>query len=1145
MPPSTLGHYQLEDRLGHGGMGDVYRAFDTRLNRRVAIKIMRSDDSTAAADVERFLREARAASALNHPNIVTIHDVGQTDDGGYYIVQELVDGKVLRKFVAEQTPLTMIVDVIRQVAHALTAAHAAGIVHRDIKPENIMVRADGYVKVLDFGVARQMNLAGSSDTTRSGSEHVTSPGTLVGTTAYMAPEQARAMAVGTQADIFALGVTLYELVSHGERPFVGANTVAVLAAILSEQPVPLARLNPSTPLALDALVHRMLSKHPDERPTARDVEDTLSMMATGDTLTVTTALPARRTTVGREAERDQLRRALQRTREGRGLLLTVSGEAGIGKSSLVEDFLAEAAARPDRPIVARGRCSERLAGAEAYLPILDAFDHLLNRHTGDSVQQVMKAVAPTWFLQVAMGVSEQSGVAQLRMEAQAASQERLKREAGNLLQDLSRFHPVVLFLDDLHWADASTVDLLNYLASRFHDSRVLVLSTYRPSDMALRSHPFLEIRGELRSRGLLEDLALRFLDQADVSHYLALEFPEHAFPPEFASEIYAKTEGNPLFMADLVRYLRDSGRIKEERGRWRLMGGPADGARDLPESVRSMIERKIQQLGDADRKLLLAAAVQGHEFDTATISEAAEIDPADVEDRLDVLERVHVFVERGAEREFPDLTLTQDYRFVHVLYQNALYASLQPARRASLSGRVARSLVTHHGMRVNNIAARVAVLFEGARDFASSAQFYFVAAQQAAGLYAFRESLSLAERGLEGLRGLPEGPQRIQLELGLQMIRGHALRMLKGWATPELEPVFIRARQLCHALADPPELVPVLWALTLFYAIRGNLREYRERAEEVMRMAEQSGNPAFVMGAHHLIGVSGEFMGDPVESRRMLERASELHVPAQHLKYTATYGLDPGMIARAMLSRPLWILGYPDRALKQAQDTLAIARSQRQPMTLAFALLVLEGVHLYRGEADQVIGLGDELIALAREYGLAQEKEWGRAFQGSAYARLGRLDEGIAQLKDSLDVQQAIGSGLVRTAFLALLAEPLKRAGRIDEGLRAIEEGFAHATRMSEGGYLAELHRMKAELLQAAGRIDEAEASYRAAIDQAAKQEAKSFELRAATGLARLLIKRNRRSEARPVLQPVYDWFTEGHTTADLVDARETLAEIN
>ncbi len=419
-----------------------------------------------------------------------------------------------------------------------------------------------------------------------------------------------------------------------------------------------------------------------------------------------------------------------------------------------------------------------------------------------------------------------------------------------------------------------------------------------------------------------------------------------------------------------------------------------------------------------------------------------------------------------------------------------------------------------------------------------------MAAQHAAGLYAFREALALADRGLTGLRGLPDGPQRIQLELGLQMIRGLALRMMKGWAAPELEPAFTRARQLCHSLADPPQLLPVLWALTLFYAIRGDLREYRERAEEVMRMAALSDNQAFIMGGHHLVGVLREFLGDMAESQRLLARCRELHVPADHLKYTAMYGLDPGMIGRAMSSRPLWVLGYPDQAEARAKETLALARSQRQPMTLAFALLVLEGVHLYRGEPAEVVALGDEVVALAREYGLAQEKEWGRAFQGSAFTQLGRLDEGIDQLKDSLVVQQAIGSGLVRTAFLALLADPLCRAGRLDEGLRAIDEGFAHAERMAEGGYLAELHRMRGELLRARGDAVAAEASFRAAMAQAATQQAKSFELRAATGLANLLIDLGRNADARAALAPVYEWFTEGHATADLTAARATLASL-
>ena len=476
-----------------------------------------------------------------------------------------------------------------------------------------------------------------------------------------------------------------------------------------------------------------------------------------------------------------------------------------------------------------------------------------------------------------------------------------------------------------------------------------------------------------------------------------------------------------------------------------------------------------------------------------------------------------------------------------------LYASLQPTRRALLSGRVARALVAHHDPAAPHaaaMAARLAVLFEAAREFGASAGYYFTAAQHAARLFAFREALSLADRGLKVLRGMPAGALRTQQELGLQMIRGLALRMMKGWAAAEIEPVFARARELCQALDDPPELFPVRWALTLFHAIRGDLRVYRERADELMVQAQSSGNRAYLMAAHHLVGVSREFLGDMVEASLVLDRGRELHDPEQHMAHTAMFGLDPGMIGRAMSSRPLWVLGYPDRADARARETLALARSQRQPVTLAFALVVAQGIHLYRGEWQEAIAMGDEIVALSREYELKQETEWGRSFQGAAVAGSGRVDQGIAQLKDSLQVQQSIGSGLVRTAFLALLAEMLATAGRIDEGLRTIDEGFEHAERTLEGGYLAELHRVRGVLLAQAGESAAAEASLRKAIACARDQQAKSFELRAATALARILAEANRRDDARAVLAPVYEWFTEGDNTRDLVAARETLARL-
>ncbi len=281
MIPTTFGHYRVDARIGSGGMGEVFRAFDTRLNRPVAVKVMRDAGLEQAAIVQRFLREARAASALNHPNIVTIHEVGETAAGELFIVQELIEGRTLRALIETAPTLTTTVDIGRQVARALGAAHAAGIVHRDVKPENIMVRADGYVKVLDFGLARVVDHRAAERSTRVNLD--TEPGTVLGTAAYMAPEQARGTQAGPGGGRVRTRRRLYEMAA-GRRPFVAPTSVGVLAAILSEQPVPLVRLNPAVPAALDALVHRMLAKEPEHRPSARDVDDELAALQGRETL---------------------------------------------------------------------------------------------------------------------------------------------------------------------------------------------------------------------------------------------------------------------------------------------------------------------------------------------------------------------------------------------------------------------------------------------------------------------------------------------------------------------------------------------------------------------------------------------------------------------------------------------------------------------------------------------------------------------------------------------------------------------------------------------------------------------------------------------------------------------------------------------
>ena len=1140
-----FGRYTVVGKIGHGGMGDVYLATDTVLERRVALKLLSGKSHNDRIARKRLISEAKCAAAIDHPYVCKIYEAGETDATAF-IAMEYVEGCTLADRM-RKGPLSWeeFHHVAQEVSEALAQAHEQGVTHRDLKPSNIMLTSGGHVKLLDFGLAHRFVPAPADAETDTA---LTSPGLLAGTLVYMPPEQFRGLTLDRRTDIFSLGLVLYEALT-GVHPFRRETSIATAVAIAGD-PLPPLRLDEgAVPPGVERLLAWMLAKNPDERcQSAGDVLEVLRALEarwTGDSAAilpgVDTAGSATRAMVGREAEREILRRGYVRVKGGNGLLLAISGEPGIGKTSLGEMFLAELALREDRPIVARGRCAEQLAGAEAYLPVLEALENLVHGQAGAAAGEALKTIAPTWRQQVATIESTDSGIVR---DLPAASQERMKRELAALLTELSQARPVALFLEDLHWADVSTVDILSFLASRFAGMRVLIIVTYRAAEMAAARHPFLAIANDLQSRGCFVDVSLDFLGLPDVERYLALTYPRNAFPPAFAKMIHARTEGSPLFVVDLVRYLRDSGAIRQEDGTWVLSGSLPESPRELPASVKGIIARKIEMLDAEDRRLLVAASVQGHEFDTATLAEAAEMDPAVVEERLEQLDRIHLFVRRGEEREFPDRTLTLTYRFVHVLYQNVLYASLQPTRRATLSGRAARSMVAHHGEEIAPIAGRVALLFESARDFAASAKYFLAAAQYAVELFAFREALSLADRGLNAVRALGSGPEAKQLELGLQMAKGVALRSTTGWATPEIEETFLRARAISEELGNPPQTLPVLWAVSLFHLIRGNLVECRDLSDELAAKGSAVESPPLMMAGYHLAGVSREFLGDMVESSRLLKLSRELHRPEQHAMYTAMYGVDPGILARAMYSRPLWVLGYPDRALEIARETVMLARPQRQPLTYSFAMLVLEGVLAYRGEGAEAVAVGDENIALCREHGLPQEAEWSRSFKGYALVTLGRVSEGIELLKDSLEVQAHLKTRLARSMYLALLAEGLRQAGRIAEGLKAIDEGLHYAAWISEGGYVAELYRMRGELLRAAGDHIAAEDAFQQALDRAVQQQARSFDLRASIGLARLLADRDDLPAARAVLTPVHKSFTEGHSTSDLSAARKLLSEI-
>jgi serine/threonine protein kinase/tetratricopeptide (TPR) repeat protein len=1155
-----VGAYKIVDLLGVGGMGEVYLAEDTRLGRKVALKFLPDYFTSDRTRVRRFEQEARAASALNHPNILTVYEIGESA-GTQFIATEFVEGRTLRQYMeGVQTTLGEVLDVAIQVARALGIAHQAGIVHRDIKPENIMLRPDGYIKVLDFGLAKVSEphrpILVSDGLSQSHSD--TQSGLLVGTPHYMSPEQARGLKVDGRTDIFSLGAVIYEMLT-GRKPFEGETTSHVIVAILEKDPPPVTDVNPGIPAALEVIVRKALQKDMQARyQTAGElIEDLRSFRrregvagieetvihSGARSLLVSGASSLGRHTVGREQERGELRTGFESVLAGRGLLLCVAGEPGIGKTTLVEDFLAELTAER-RCTIARGRCSERLAGTEAYLPLLEALESLLHGGTNPGLHRTLKQTAPTWYTQVVSLSGSDEESARLLNEVRAASQERMKRELGSFLQEVARVGPLVLFFDDLQWADVSTIDLLSFLAGRFDALNVLIVVAYRPSDLLLQKHPFMQIRPDLQARGVCRELSPGFLSESEIAQYLALEFPGHRFPAGFPQMIHQKTEGSPLFMADLVSDLRDRGVIARSNGEWTVAQALPEIEHDLPESVRGMIERKIAQLVEEDRRLLLAASVQGYEFDSAVVAQVLKIEADEVEERVERLERVYAFVRLVEERHFPDRTMTLRYRFVHVLYQNAVYGSLRPTRKATLSRDVARALEGFYGGQRSSAASELAPLYEAAREYARAAECFHDAAQRASQVSAAQEAAALARRGLIVTEMLPESRERGEQELSLQLVLGNALSATQGYAAPEVEETFSRAHELGQQLGETQYLLPALWGLSAVNHTRGRYRKALAYREEFLRLAERLQGPTVVVG-HICVGTPLYCLGEFEQALAHAQQSASSYRPAEHRFLTWLYGQDPGTMSELYVSLALWVLGHPDQALAHGLECLRLGREVSHANTQAFALIGAATTYQYCGDWQRVRELAEEAVAVSAEHGLPFWNGMAAVLRGWAMVGQGETTEGIEEMRRGIADFRSTGAEILLTCDLCLLSEAYGKTGQPLEGLAVLAEAHALVEKNEERCWEAELYRLKGELGLGAGWVaSEVESCFHKAIEIARRQQAKSWELRAVVSLSRSWQGRGKRAEAQQILADIYGWFTEGFDTADLKQGKALLEEL-
>ena len=619
----------------------------------------------------------------------------------------------------------------------------------------------------------------------------------------------------------------------------------------------------------------------------------------------------------------------------------------------------------------------------------------------------MRQVAPSWYFHLKPASTEESP------PRRANSPERMKRELSTFLESLSEHESLLLLLEDLHWADVSTVDLLAHLADRFDRMRVMIVVTYRPEEMRLAKHPFLEVRSDLKARGACREIELPFLSESDIEDYLSRVFTGHRFPPELKALIYAKTEGSPLFMADLLGYLRDQRVIAEDEddGVWHLTESLPEIEHELPESVSGMIERKIDRLSDAERRLMLAASVQGAEFHSAVLSKVLQKDPANVEESLDQLGRVHALIRVVGEEEFPDGTFGMRCRFVHVLYQNVLFASLTPTRKASWSRVVAETLLEHHGEQDSSIASELALLFEVGRGPARSAKYYGLAAQNASKVFAFGEAIALTTRGLELAGKLPEAAERTQLELTLQLARSQPLIATKGYASHDVGEALARARELCAQLGQTPQLFPVLHGLFRFYMVSHDLPAMLDLGEKLLKLAEHERDPALLVPAHRALGSFYLNSGQWEPARKLFEEGAALYNPNQHDTFLLLYGQDEGRLCSEYLAYALWFLGYPEQATRKQRDVLALAYKQPHPIDRIYALVSSAYQYRLRREGKEVKEHAERASALASEHGFAFWGAYAAMFSGWALAELGQHDEGIAQIRKGIEDFRGTGRG--------------------------------------------------------------------------------------------------------------------------------------
>jgi DNA-binding SARP family transcriptional activator len=1018
--------YRLEAELGRGGMSVVYRGHDTLLDRDVAVKVLR-DTGLGEKARARLLREACAAATLNHPNIVSVFDAGESD-GSPFIVMELVEGESLYDLKAagdrRLESLDEILAIARQICAALEHAHARDIVHRDLKPENVLLARDslpgtgGTAKLVDFGLARSV------------ASRLTGEGTIAGTAFYLAPELALGQAFDGRADLYALGVMLYELTT-GRLPFSGDDSLAVISQHLHTPVVPPRAKNPQIPSALNDLVLRLLSKRPQERPaSAAEVLQILDAPGFLDTeevpveeLSVIDRIERGRL-VGREGELQAVRALWRGALAGQGQLLLVSGEPGVGKSRLVQELVTQVQVAGDRALV--GACYAE--GGGPYAPFAQILRRAFRDGAGDGLNGLthlpsklygageLAKVLPAFVLADLLTLAP---TLRLRfpdippnppLDPQS-EQQRLFESMVACCAALSEGAPLLLVLEDVHWADSGTLSLLRHLARRARRQRMLLVATYREAELD-EARPFRQVLLDLHRERLAERLKLSRLDREGTKELLAVLFDEE-ITPEFLDGIYRETEGNPFFIEEVCKALVESGEVYFADGRW---DRPSMEELEIPQSVRVAIQSRVGKLPPQVQETLRLAAVLGREFDFDTLRKVGDQGEDTLFDALERAERAQLIGEVSAEGG-------GTFAFTHALIPTTLVEGLSGLRRRLLHRQVMTGIERLHRDDFESLSFHALE----AGDLQKGLDFSLRAGEKAQRVYACEDALFHYGRARE---------IAASLDLPEQLSSIHeAMGDIQDWS--DISQAIGSFERALNLTTDPERRAGIKSKIGTTYARVGDERgrEFLEAAINELNPDTQGNELAL---ATCYIGRFHHFRGQHRQALTHLERARQIAEPLDE-PHTLTH-------IYVYLAGAHLLLAEFDKSMEWARQAIALGEQKTYPLAIMFGYEYLAEVSVGMGKWQDALEFAGQERQIGERIGLLGLVAWAENNFATAYYGLGDLLAAEKAGRKSLEMAEAVGDfrlAVLAGAQLSIIQTDLGQAEIAEENAKtAVQRGI-------------------------------------------------------------------------------------------------------